>query len=162
LTDEKGRPMTYWGGAASPDKKHGGSPLTEHEIAVLREEMLSDDGFLPEGKERVARLCDMALASIAPSAGVARNDDGQQVHWTSKDGLGEWQHQVCTLARARDLLKAGDRVIAGGEMPSATGAIPTKLDNVGGGPYQRGFNDGWNDCVDRMLYPPDRTMPEGK
>jgi hypothetical protein len=67
LTDEKGRPMTYWGGAASPDKKHGGSPLTEHEIMVLREEMLSDDGFLPEGKERVARLCDMALASIVPA-----------------------------------------------------------------------------------------------
>lgn len=65
------------------DKKHGAySPLTEHEIEVLREEMLADDGFLPEGKGRVARLCDMAVNSLfyaqeiqwlraMPSAGVA-------------------------------------------------------------------------------------------
>src|SRR4051812_22419876 len=65
------------------DKKHGAySPLTEHEIEVLREEMLADDGFLPEGKGRVARLCDMAVNLLfyaqeiqwlraMPSAGVA-------------------------------------------------------------------------------------------
>lgn len=73
--------------APSDDKLHGAySPLTEHEIQVLREEMLSDDGFLPEGKERVARLCDMAVNALLyaqeiqrframPSAGVARREE---------------------------------------------------------------------------------------
>jgi hypothetical protein len=33
LTDEKGRPMTYWGGAASPDKEHSSTPRTNAVVA---------------------------------------------------------------------------------------------------------------------------------
>jgi hypothetical protein len=38
-----------------------GEFLTEEEIAVLREDLISDGGWLPGGRSRVSILCDMAL-----------------------------------------------------------------------------------------------------
>jgi hypothetical protein len=175
LTDEKGRPMTYWGGAASPDKKHGGSPLTEHEIAVLREEMLSDDGFLPEGKERVARLCDMALASIAPSAVARSTDDApgkvppDEFIEAVNSWLNKWPTDHLTW-RMGDLY---DRIVSAGFVRSARALIIeecakyVELEARSCRPGSSADDQNWGFCLQSVATkmrrdlsaPPDRTTP---
>jgi hypothetical protein len=88
LTDEKGRPMTYWGGAASPDKEHSDTPRVdalvspfdrasrEHPGLVALARQLERDLAVANGLEQMAYdQRDKAFDKLnaMQSAGVARS-----------------------------------------------------------------------------------------